>query len=64
MAEKELLTPEKEQINKRLEIKINNNKLRIEINNDEIIFTLIIILSSYKFLKKWRNNKRIRNIEL
>ena len=64
MAEKELLTPEKEQINKRFEIKINNNKLRIEINNDEIIFTLIIGLSSYKYLKKLKYEEIIKELEI
>ena len=58
MAEKELLTPEKEQINKRFEIKINNNKLRIEINNDKIILILIIGISNYKYIKKNMNIKK------
>ena len=57
MEEQETITPEYIEIKKEYEIKIGDNKLRIEINNDEIIFILIIGLSFYKYIKKYKFNE-------
>ena len=46
------------------EIKINYNKLRIEINNDKIIFTLIIGISNYKYIKEYKYKEIIDELEI
>ena len=51
-------------IKKEYEIRIDDNKLRIRINNDEIIFILILGLSYYKYIKKYRYNGIIRELEI
>ena len=43
-----------QEIKKEYKMKINDDKLRIEINNDEIIFILIIGISNYKYIKKYK----------
>ena len=64
MEEQETITPEYEDIKNEYEIKINNNKLRIELNNDEIIFKLIIGLSYYKYIKKYKYEEIIKELEI
>ena len=64
MVEQETITPEYEEIKKEYEIKINNNKLRIELNNDEIIFILIIGISYYKYIKKYKYEEIIKELEI
>ena len=64
MVEQETITPEYEEIKKEYEIKINDNKIRIEINNDEIIFILIIGLSYYKYIKKYKYEEIIKELEI
>ena len=63
MEEQETIGPEYEEIKEEYEIKINEDKLRIEINNNEIKFILMIGISNYKYIKKYRNKKRV-NIRL
>ena len=46
------------------EIKINNDILRIEINNDKIIFTLIIGISYYKYIKEFNYNEIVKELNL
>ena len=46
------------------EIKIDDNKLRIIINNDEIIFILILGLSYYKYIKEYKYNEIIRELDI
>ena len=64
MEEQETITPEYEDIKKEYEIIINNNKLRIELNNDEIIFILIIGLSYYKYIKIYKYEEIIKELEI
>ena len=64
MEEQEAITQEYEDINKEYEIKINDNKLRIELNNDEIIFILIIGISYYKYIKKYKYDEIVKELEL
>ena len=64
MKEQEKIKSEYEKIKKGYEIKINNNNLRIEINNDEIIFTLIIGISSYKYIKKYKYDEIIKELDI
>ena len=59
--DEEIITPEYELINKEYEIKINDNKIRIEINNDEIIIILIIGISYYKYIKKYKYEEIIKD---
>ena len=53
-----------EGIKKEYEIKIDDNKLRIRINNDEIIFILILGLAYYKYIKEYKYNEIIRELEI
>ena len=53
-----------ERINKEYEIKIDDNKLRIIINNYEIIFILILGLAYYKYIKEYKYNEIIRELEI
>ena len=64
MAEQETIIAEYEDIKKEYEIKINNDKIRIEINNDEIIFILMIGLSYYKYIKKYKYEEIIKEFDL
>ena len=64
MEEQEKITPEYEEIKKEYEIKIDNNNLTIEINNDEIIFTLIIGISFYKYNKKYKYDEIIEELDI
>ena len=65
MEEQETISPEYEEIKKEYEIKINNNNnLRIEINNDKIIFTLIIGISYYKYIKKYKYDEIIKELDM
>ena len=52
-----------ERIKSEYKIKINDNKLRIEMINDEIIFILLIDLS-YKYIKKYKYNEIINELNL
>ena len=61
MEEQGTIEQEYEQINKEYEIKINDNKIRIEINNDEIIIILIIGISYYKYIKKYKYEEIIKD---
>ena len=53
-----------EGIKKEYEIKIDDNKLRIRINNDEIIFILILGLAYYKYIKEYKYNEIIRELDI
>ena len=53
-----------ERIKEEYEIRIDDNKLRIEINNDKIIFTLILGLSYYKYIKKYKYNEIIKELDI
>ena len=53
-----------EGIKKEHEIKIDDNKLRIIINNDEIIFILILGLLYYKYIKEYKYNEIIRELDI
>ena len=64
MEEQEIITPEYEEIKEEYEIKINNNKLKIEINNDEIIFILIIRLSYFKYIKRYKYEEIIKELNI
>ena len=64
MEEPETITPEYEEIKEEYEIKVNDNKLRIEIKNDEIIFILIIDISYYKYIKKYKYEEIKKELEL
>ena len=64
MSEQETIRPESEESKKLYEIKINDNKLRIEINNDEIIFILILGISYYKYIKKYKYDEIIKELDI
>ena len=53
-----------EKIKREYEMKIDDNKLRIEINNDEIIFILMIGIPEYKYIKKYKYNEIIDELNL
>ena len=55
---------ENEEIKKEYEIKINDNKLRIEINNNEISFILIMGISYYKYIKEYKYEEIIKELEI
>ena len=57
MEEQETISQEYEEIKEEYEIKIGDNKLKIEINNNEIIFILIIGLSYFKYIKRYKYNE-------
>ena len=50
------------EINKKHEIKINDNILKIEINKDEIIFVLMIGMSYNKYIKRYKYNEIIEEL--
>ena len=54
MEEQETIISESEEIKEEYQIKINDNKITIEINNDEIIFIVIIGLSYFKYIKRYK----------
>ena len=62
MEEQETISKEYEEIKEEYIIKINNNKIKIEINNDEIIFILIIGLSYFKYIKRYKYDEIIKEI--
>ena len=64
MEEEDIITPEYEEIKEEYKIKINDNKLKIEINNDEIIFILIIGLSYFKYIKRYKYNEIIKELNI
>ena len=64
MEEEDIITPEYEEIKEEYEIKINNNKLKIEVNNDEIIFILIIGLSYFEYIKRYKYDKIIKELNI
>ena len=64
MEDQETISPEYEEIKKEYVININNNNLIIEINNDEIIFTLIIGISYYKYIKKYKYDEIIKELNM
>ena len=51
-------------IKEEYEIKIDDNKLKIEINNDEIIFILIVGISYYKYIKKFKYDEIVKELVL
>ena len=57
MEEQETIEPEYKEIKKEHIIQINDNKIKIEINNDEIIFTIMIGISYYKYIRKYKYDK-------
>ena len=48
--------------NEEFEIKINDNKLKIELNNDEIKFTLMIGISRYKYIKNYKYDEIMKEL--
>ena len=65
MAEKEeIITPECLEIKDGFEIKINNSKLKIEINDDDIKFIIIIGISYYKYIKKYKYEEIIKKLDI
>ena len=64
MENKEELKLENRYTKKEYEIKKGDNKIRIEINNDEIIIILIIGLSYYKYIKKYKYEEIVKELEL
>ena len=64
MEEQKIITPEYEDIKEEYEIKINNNKLKIEINNDEIIFLLIKGLTYFKYIKRYKYEEIIKELNI
>ena len=64
MEEQETITPEYEEIKKEYEIEINDNKLKIEINNDEILFILNMGISYYKYIKKYKYEELIKELNI
>ena len=64
MNEQETLIPECELIKKEYEIIIDNNKIRIEITNDKIIFLLIIEISYYQYIKEYKYNEIIKELNI
>ena len=64
MEEPETISQEYEEIKEEYEIKINDNKLKITINNDEIIFILIIGLSYFKYIKRYKYDEIIKELNI
>ena len=64
MNEQETLIPECELIKKEYEIIIDNNKIRIEITKDKIIFLLIIEISYYQYIKEYKYNEIIKELNI
>ena len=64
MDNQETIESESTDIKEEYEIKIDDNKLRIEINNDEIIFILMIGIPEYKYIKKYKYNEIVKELEL
>ena len=64
MEGQETIVPESEEIKEVCEIKINDNKIKLEINNDEIIFILIIRLSYFKYIKRYKLNEIIKELNI
>ena len=62
--DQETIEPEFEEIKNEYEIKINDSKLRIEINNDEIKFILIIGISHYKYIKEYKYDEIIKELNI
>ena len=58
--EQETIEPEYEELNKEFEIKMNDDKLKIKLNEDGIIFSLIIGLSCYKYIRKFNYKEIIK----
>ena len=46
------------------EIKINDNILRIEINNEQIIYSLIIGVSYYKYIKEYTYEEIVKELDI
>ena len=64
MEEQEKITPECEEIKKEYEIKKNNKTLRIKMNNSEIIFILIIGVSYFKYIRNYKYNEIIKELNI
>ena len=64
MEEEDIITPEYEEIKEEYIIKINDNKIKIEINNDEIIFIVIIGLSYFKYIKRYKYEEIIEELNI
>ena len=64
MEEQETIISESEEIKEEYEIKINDNKITIKINNDEIIFIVIIGLSYFKYIKRYKYNEIIKELNI
>ena len=64
MVEGETITSEYEEIKKEYEINIDDNKIRIEITNEEITFILMIDISYYKYIKKYKYNEIIKELNI
>ena len=61
----ETIMPEIERrIYKKYELRLNDNLLIIERDNDEITFTLFIGISLYKYIKKYKYNEIIDELNL
>ena len=46
------------------EVKINDNILRIEINNEQIIYSLIVGLSYYKYIKEYSYEEIVNEFDI
>ena len=64
MDEEETISAEYDEIKKEYEIKIDDNKIRIEITNEEITFILMIDISYYKYIKKYKYNEIIKELNI
>jgi hypothetical protein len=64
MEEQETIEPESTKKENKFEIQENDNKIKIEINNDEIIFTIMIGISYYKFIRKYKYDKIKKELDL
>ena len=64
MAEQEIISSKCAVIKEEYEIKINDNKLKIEINNDEIIFILVMGISYYKYIKRFKYNEIVNELNI
>ena len=64
MDEQETIESEYTEIKKEYTIKKNDNKLKIEINNDEIKFILLIGISHYKYIKKYKYKDIINELNI
>ena len=64
MEKQEIIKIIDEQLKKEYILEINDNTLKIEINNNEIIFILMIGISYYKYIKKYKYDEIIKELDL